>query len=102
METGNSSPGLHGFGVVLKGRARQNTFHLVADVEKNLVGRERNDRALKLFGRGAMRVRASKAESRSAKGFGRLVQGRLRSCLFELWSSTGKVEDSAWPRVSAR
>ena len=50
--------GLDAFGVVGEDRARQNAFNLVADVEDNLIGSERDDRALKLLAVDAMGVRA--------------------------------------------
>ena len=50
--------GLHAFGIVFEGRARQNAFGLVADVEKDLVGGEGDDGALNLLcaGRGLVGV----------------------------------------------
>ena len=47
-ETGKVSPGLTAFGVVVEGRAGQNAFGLVADVEEDLVGGEGDDDALEL------------------------------------------------------
>ncbi len=55
---GEAVAGIDAFGVVREGRAGQNAFHLVADVEDNLIGGEGNDRALQLAGFGAMGVRA--------------------------------------------
>ena len=67
METGKRVAGLDAFGIVREGRARQNAFHLVADVEDDLIGGERDDRALKLFGFGAMGVRALEGGERVGK-----------------------------------
>ena len=55
---GKVAAGLDAFGIVREGRARQNAFNLVTDVEDNLIDSERDDRALKLLGFGAMGVRA--------------------------------------------
>ena len=55
---GKCVAGLDAFGVVGEDRTRQNAFNLVADIEDNLIGGKRDDRALKLFAFGAMRVRA--------------------------------------------
>ena len=66
---GEGVAGLDGFGVVLEGRAGQNAFGLVADVEEDLVGGEGDDGALQLPWPGSPLCEwlRSKAESRSAK-----------------------------------
>ena len=61
---GEAVAGVDAVGVVREGRTGQYAFHLVADVENNLIGGERNDRALKLPGFGAMRVRALECRER--------------------------------------
>ena len=40
--------GLDGLGVVVEGRAGQNALGLIADIEEDLIGGERNDDALEL------------------------------------------------------
>ena len=68
---GERVAGFDAFGVRGEGRTRQNAFGLVADVEKDLIGGERDDRALQLFGFcGAMRVRALEGRKRVGKGLG--------------------------------
>ncbi len=67
--------GMNRLSIILEGRARQNAFHLVADVEDHLIGGERNHRALELLGRGAMRVLAVEGGKRVGEGLGRLGSG---------------------------
>ncbi len=63
---GEGVAGLDAFGVVLEGRAGQNAFSLVADVEEDLVGGERDDDALKLALAGLALVRVAALEGAGA------------------------------------
>ncbi len=65
---GKGVAGLTRFGIVLECGARQNAFHLVADVEDDLIGGERDDGAFELLGFGAMRVRALEFRKQVGKG----------------------------------
>ena len=62
------------FGVVGEGRTGQNALGLIADVEKDLVGGEGDDRALKLAlaGLGFVRVAALEVVEQVGEGFLRL------------------------------
>ena len=70
---GKCVAGLDLLRVVREGRARQHAFHFVADVENDLIGGERDDRALQLadfalFGFGRVSVRAIEGGERVGKG----------------------------------
>ena len=105
---GERVAGLDAFGIVREGRARQNAFDLVADVEEDLIGGERDDRALQAVwlrrdaSASARRPRARRRRTRrvlpSAMGWpsrswssaGR--DGRFRSWLTAAGSSVRSVD----------
>ena len=70
-------PDFDAFGIVFKGRARQHALSLVADIEKDLVGGEGDDRALQLLcaACGLVRVAALKLGKQRGKVFRRLCDG---------------------------
>ena len=84
---GKAIAGLDGFSIVVKGRARQNALCLISDVEKDLVGRERNHHALKLaLARLTLvRVAALEGVEHICKGFSRLFFNRLGNRLWRTW-----------------
>ncbi len=65
---GQRVAGLDGFSVVLECRAGQNAFDLVADVEDDLIGGERDNCALELAGFGAVRVLVFESGERVGEG----------------------------------
>ena len=69
---GDGVAGLDGFGVVFEGRAGQNAFGLVADIEEDLVGGEGDDGALQLpcAGFGLVRVAALEVAKQIGEGLG--------------------------------
>ena len=71
-ETGKLSPGLTALGVVLEGRAGQHALGFVADVEKDLLGGERDDDALQLPLAGFALVRVAALEGAEQVGEGLL------------------------------
>ena len=76
-ETGKVSPGLTASALLLEGRAGQDAFSFVADVEEDLVGGEGDDDALKLALAGLALVRVAALEGGEQVGEGFLRLGRL-------------------------
>ncbi len=74
---GDLVAGFHALGVVRECGTRQNTFDLVANVEENLIGRERDDGALNLLHAGGWLVGVAALELGEDVGEVFLRLGRL-------------------------